>query len=102
MTKPLWGCTLAIAALLSGSAAADDVSHNEVLELRRQGLLLPLEQVLEQIVARHPGAQFLEVDLEREDLHYVYEIEILTSDRQVRELEIDARTGVILEDELEN
>ena len=102
MTKRHAVIALTIAALLSGSAAAREVSHNEVLELRRQGLLLPLEQVLEQILVRHPGAQVLEVDLEREDLHYIYEIEILTGDRQVRELEIDARTGTILEDELED
>ncbi|MCK9469338.1 MAG: PepSY domain-containing protein [Porticoccaceae bacterium] len=90
------------AVLLSSSAAARDVSHNEVLELRRQGLLLPLEQVLEQIETHHPAAQVLEVELDREGQHYIYEIEILTRDRQVRELEIDARSGTILEDELEN
>ncbi|MCK9564282.1 MAG: PepSY domain-containing protein [Bacteroidales bacterium] len=102
MTKLRKTGTFVIAALLSGSAAARDVSHNEVLELRRQGLLLPLEQVLDQIETRHPGAQVLEVDLEREGQHYIYEIEILTRDRQIRELEIDARSGTILEDELEN
>jgi len=91
-----------IATLLSGSVAARDVSHNEVLELRRQGQLLPLEQVLEAIEQRHPGAQVLEVDLDREGPDYLYEIEILTRDRQVRELEIDARTGNILEDKLED
>ena len=44
----------------------------------------------------------LETELEREDDLLVYEVELLTVDGTVRELELDARNGHILKDELED
>ena len=41
----------------------------------------------------------LEVELERDDGLLIYEIELLTRDQVVREIEMDARTGDILDDE---
>ena len=94
---------LLLAVLLSCSAAsARDISHNEVLELRRSGALVPFERLLKTVETRYPGARVLEVDLDEDDGVYLYEIEILTRDSQVRELEIDAGTGTIVADELED
>lgn len=98
--RPL--ATLALALLLSSGASARDISQNEVLELRRRGELLPFEQVIALVETRHPGAQILEVELEEDDGLYLYELEILTRDNRVRELELDARDGRILDDELED
>ncbi|HLS98129.1 MAG: PepSY domain-containing protein [Porticoccaceae bacterium] len=98
--RPL--ATLALALLLSSGASARDISQNEVLELRRRGELLPFEQVIALVETRHPGAQILEVELEEDDGRYLYELEILTRDNRVRELELDARDGRILDDELED
>lgn len=98
--RPL--ATLALALLLSSGACARDISQNEVLELRRRGELLPFEQVIALVETRHPGAQILEVELEEDDGRYLYELEILTRDNRVRELELDARDGRILDDELED
>jgi len=98
--RPL--ATLALALLLSSGATARDISQNEVLELRRRGELLPFEQVIALVETRHPGAQILEVELEEDDGRYLYELEILTRDNRVRELELDARDGRILDDELED
>lgn len=93
---------LATALVLNASAVARDIGHNEVLELRRKGELLPFEQIIASVYERHPDAQIIEVELEEEDSSYIYEIEILTSGNQVRELEIDARNGAIIDDELED
>lgn len=94
---------LAAAVLLScGSVAARGIDHDEVLELRRSGTLLAFEKVVALISGRYPDSQILDVELEDEDGIYLYEIEILTSDKRIRELEIDARTGAILEDELDD
>ncbi|MFA5632632.1 MAG: PepSY domain-containing protein [Porticoccaceae bacterium] len=94
---------LLVAVLLScGTASARDISHNEVLELRRSGALVPFEQLLKSVEARYPGARVLEVELDEDDGIYLYEIEILTRNSQVRELEIDASNGAILADELED
>lgn len=52
-------------------------------------------------MARHPDARLLEADLEEDDDHYLYEIELLTREGVVceLELELDGRTGKIMEDE---
>ena len=93
---------LALLLMLGSGATARDISHNEALELRRSGALMPFEQLLELVDQRHPGARILEVELDEDDGAYFYEIEILTVDGLVRELELDARSGAILEDELED
>ncbi len=90
---------LAMLGLFSSSSIADDVSHEEALRLREQGLVLPFETVLDAIHDRYPEARLLEVELERDDGILVYEIELLTRERVVRELEIDARDGTWLDDE---
>ncbi len=99
-----------VALLLCGAAAAPlarDLSQDEALRLRRSGELLPFEQVLAIAVGRYPGASILDVELEEEDGRYVYELELLTAadafrEGHVRELEIDARTGAVLQDEAED
>jgi uncharacterized membrane protein YkoI len=94
--------SLAVLLSLGSAASARDISQNEVLELRRSGALLPFEQLLRSIETRYPGARILEVELDEDDGIYLYEIEILTGDNRVRELEIDASNGNILADELED
>ncbi|WP_173404058.1 PepSY domain-containing protein [Paracoccus marcusii] len=42
-----------------------------------RGDMLPLEQILARIEARHPG-RIVEVELEDEDGLWLYEIEVLT------------------------
>ncbi|MDX9875108.1 MAG: PepSY domain-containing protein [Spongiibacteraceae bacterium] len=87
--------------LLVASAFADDLSADEVLRLRQRGEVVPLTQLLQQLESRHPGAQVLDVELERDDGRLIYEIEVLTTQRIVRELEFDARDGRLLNDEVE-
>jgi uncharacterized membrane protein YkoI len=84
------------------SASAAELSHNEALELRRKGELLPFESILGLLSQRHPGFQIIEVELESEANNYIYDIEIFTSGGQIRELEIDARSGEVLDDEIDD
>lgn len=60
-----------------------------------RGDMLPLEQILSRIEARHPG-RIVEVELEDEDGLWLYEIEVLTPEGRLIEIELDARTGAIL------
>jgi len=92
------GLMLVCLALNSG-AGADDLDQDLARALREQGHILPLEQILTSLYQRYPGASLLEVDLEREDGIYVYEVELLTREGRVRELELDASSGQILSDE---
>ena len=60
-----------------------------------RGDMMPLEQILARIEARHPG-RIVEVELEDENGLWLYEIEVLTPEGRLIELELDARTGAIL------
>jgi uncharacterized membrane protein YkoI len=90
---------LALALLAFCSAVmARDLDQDEALRLRQQGVILPLEQLLQQALDRYPGAKLLEADLEEKHDAYIYEVELLTTEGVVRELDIDAATGRLLKD----
>ncbi|CAK14749.1 PepSY domain-containing protein [Pseudomonas entomophila] len=80
-------------------AAARDLDQDEALALRQQGIILPLEQLLEAALGRYPGARLLEAELEEKHERYEYEVELLTPEGVVREIKLDARTGALLKDE---
>ena len=84
---------------LTLSVNADDLSQDEALRLRELGRIMPLEHLLSIVQARHPASRLLEVELEEDDDIYIYEVELITRDGTVRELEIDASTGQLLKDE---
>lgn len=96
--------TFSILALLAGFLSAEpslarDLDQDEALRLRREGVILPFEQMMKELEQQHPGSTLLEAELEEEDGVLVYEVEILTLKGVVRELELDARNGAILKDE---
>ncbi|MBT2296144.1 PepSY domain-containing protein [Pseudomonas fluorescens] len=80
-------------------AVARDLDQDEALQLRQQGVILPLEHLLQQALDRHPGAKLLEAELEEKHGVYIYEVELLATDGVVRELDLDATTGRLLKDE---
>jgi uncharacterized membrane protein YkoI len=97
------GLVLPVAlALAAGATGADDIDQDEALALRRSGALQPLESLLARVRERHPGATLLEAELERKHERLIYELEVLGADGQVRELEFDARSGELLQDEEED
>lgn len=85
--------------LLSGLSQARDLDQDEALRLRREGIILPFEQMMKRIEQHYPNSTLLEAELEEEDGVLVYEVEILTPQGVVRELELDARDGRVLKDE---
>jgi uncharacterized membrane protein YkoI len=77
---------------------ARDLDQDEALRLRQRGVILPLEQLLKQALDRYPGAKLLEAELEEKHDVYIYEVELLTAEGVVRELDLDAATGRLLKD----
>lgn len=73
------------------TAMADD-DHIEARRLLDSGEILPLEVILKNVRKIFPG-KILEVEIEKEDHHIVYEIEILGNDGVIKEIYIDAKTG---------
>ena len=103
MVNPLGRAALAALLLaLVPLAPALDVDQDEALRLRQSGEVLSFQAILRQADERYPGARLLEAELDDDDGEFIYEIELLTGDGVVRELEIDARTGRVLEDEVDN
>lgn len=72
---------------LHGSRATDDA---------RKGSQLPLEQALD-LAAKYLPGEVLKVELENKRGRSIYEIKVLTGNGRLREIELDARTGDVLE-----
>ncbi|MBT2375306.1 PepSY domain-containing protein [Pseudomonas fluorescens] len=83
------------------SLAARDLGQDEALRLSQKGYIKPLEQLLGQAFERYPGSRLLDAELEEHKdrpVRYIYEIELLTVEGVVREIELDANTGELLKD----
>jgi uncharacterized membrane protein YkoI len=89
-------CGLVLACV---AVQARDLDQDEALSLRQNGVILPLEQLVDEALRRHPGARLLEAELEEKHGVYVYEFELLTTEGVVRELKFDARDSRLLKDE---
>jgi uncharacterized membrane protein YkoI len=92
---------LILALIAPLPAQGDDVGHDEARRLRQAGAILPVETILERLRLQHPG-RLLDLELERDDGRYVYEIEMLDAAGTVWELLFDARTGALIERQREN
>ena len=87
---------LAVASLFPAAtalAAKDD--HVEARELLKRGEILPLAQILDVAQRRVPG-DVIEVELEREDTGWEYDVKVLTPTGQVRKITLNARNGAVV------
>jgi hypothetical protein len=81
---------------LSPVQASSRQDHEVARQALMAGEILPLRQVLEQVARTHRG-EILEVELEREDQRWIYEVKLLRRDGGINKLLIDARDGRVLE-----
>lgn len=96
--KPAAAGLLLCGALIA-PVSADDFDQDQVLQLRQAGVIVALEQILQVVYQRHPGSRLLEAELDEDDGELIYELELVTRDGRVRELEFNARDGSLLKDE---
>ena len=91
---------LLLAALLvaTPALAGRDLEQDEALRLRQAGVIQPLDALLRPLLERYPGARLLEAELEEEHGRYIYELELLTRQGEVRDIELDAANGELLKD----
>ncbi len=87
-------CSLGLLSVMP-FAYADSDEHT-ARQLREAGDILPLETILQKIQADHPG-KVLEVELEEKQSRLVYEIELLDAQGKVWELQVDPRSGDLLD-----
>jgi len=69
--------------------------HENAYRLRERREILPLEELLRRYDLG-PGSRILEIEIEFEHGHPLYEIEYLDRNGHIREVLIDARTGEAL------
>lgn len=78
-------------------AALPERDHERVRAAVARGEMVPLSGILADALARYPGT-VLEVELEGSE----YEVEILGADGVIMEIDYDARTGELLEVEVDD
>ena len=88
--KRVWLIGLGLMVLCGGVSSDDD--HLKAKRLHKSGDIMAVEQILNKVQQHHHG-RVLEVELEREDGRYVYEIELVDNKGEVLKLFFDAKTG---------
>lgn len=86
----------------AGAPAADRVKadprqgdHEQARAAVQAGQVMPLPALLARLQQSHPG-QVLELELEREDGRWIYEVKLLQPGGQLLKLEVDASTGEVI------
>lgn len=82
-------------------AFSSDEDHDRAMRALRDGEVMPLSEILS-FVQREVGGRVIEVDFERDDGRWIYELELLSPDGRIMELEIDGATGRILKQEFDD
>ncbi len=94
------GTFILILSLLAAPASADRDDHDRARIALEAGEILPLSDILASASAERPG-RVIEIELERDDGRWIYELEFVSPDGQLYEMEIDAASGTVLEVERE-
>ncbi len=101
LVKLLSVLLFAVALLSTVNVILASGDQDDVLRLKREGKILPLETILKKVKVLQTG-KILEVELEQEHGRYIYEIEILTEEGAVWEFKYDAQSAKLLESEQEH
>ncbi len=98
--KRILTAMLVIGLCLAGRVGAGD-GYMEARRLVSEGKILPLQKILDDLRQFQKG-QVLEVEFDSDHSRMIYEIEILDAQGTVWELKVDAVSGEIIEQELED
>lgn len=91
LSLSLWSFT----ADPAGLAHADESDHEMARKALQDGKVLPLRTVLDRVERDYKG-QVLEVELERDDGRYVYEIKMLLSEGNLVKMKVDATDARVI------
>lgn len=90
----------AVAALtVAGIAQARDLGPDEALKLRDAGTIQSFEKLNAAAMAKHPGATVEDTELEQEHGRYIYQVELRDAQGVQWDLDLDASTGEVLQDQ---
>lgn len=80
---------------LAGNGHGHDHDHDRARQALEAGEVLPLKAIIERVEGNYPGA-IVEVELEREDGRWQYEIKLLRRGGSLLKIKVDARDGSVL------
>ncbi len=91
---------LAMAVLCSAAGsmparASDAHDHDRARRALEAGEVIPLRNIIERVEQTHPG-QIIEIELERDDGRWLYELKLLRADGSMARLLVDAKDGSVL------
>ena len=89
------GLLIGMLLVMSQPAAWARPDHDQARAAVQAGEVLPLRTLLDRLEKSHPG-QVLEVELERDDGRWVYELKLLQAGGRLVKLKVDARSGDLL------
>jgi uncharacterized membrane protein YkoI len=84
-----------LALPLNSSARGGSEGHDRARAALQAGEILPLPTIMARVAQSHPG-HVLEVELEREDERWIYELKLLQPSGGLLKLEIDAKSGAVI------
>lgn len=93
---PMLVLAAALAGAGPGPAFGGDLDHERAQRARERGEILPLDHILALIRAR-VGGDVVKVELDRDDGIWIYELKLIDGRNRLLEIEVNARTGEILE-----
>jgi uncharacterized membrane protein YkoI len=92
---------LAFAAPASATDRGRSGDHDDARRAVEMRQALPLTRIMSIAQEAVPG-EIIEIELDNDDDQLIYEVKILARNGHVREVEIDARTGAVLQVEDED
>lgn len=96
MPKPVLALALALTVSFNFTASFAESDQDEARRALERGEIQPLDQVLDAARKALPG-DVVKVELDEDDGRWIYEIKVLTSGGERREVEIDAKSLEVLE-----
>jgi uncharacterized membrane protein YkoI len=91
------GTVIALALIAASLAqASGDHDHDRARAALERGEVRPIGEILASAAAKVPG-EVVEVELEREHGHWVYELKIIAPDGRMLEVLMDAATATVIQ-----
>lgn len=85
-----------VGSLLLFGVGAEELDHDTIRALRRQGVIVSLHAITKDAQRRYSNGRVLEAELRRRDGRLIYEIEFLDSAGNMRELYYAAESGELI------
>ncbi len=101
LTAPKAGAILAASALfgLMATTAVADVRIDEAMQLQESGKIKSFEALNQVVMKQHPDATITDTELEDSYGKYVYQVELRDKDGQEWDVDVDATSVGVLQNQ---